>query len=357
MSKISYKLLDRSNIKIKKGANLMIFNRSIQTIETHTFGEPTRIINGGLLKLKGETVAEQRDYMAKHFEWLRNTLIREPRGHRDMFGAVLLASNKPDVDFGVIYMDNNNFLNMCGHATIGVSTAIVEMGLVEVTEPYTDLVLETPAGLVYPSVYIKNNRVESVCFKNVPAFLEKRDLVVQAGELGNITVDISFGGNYFAWVDIKQLGEKIEPSNSTKLKQLASIIKKHVNEQYKVQHPTKPYIDYIDIVTFYGPPTIPNATYKNVHIFSDSQADRSPGGTGTTAMVAKMVGRNELEIGEEIVCEGFVGGTFTGKAIERIKHGDVDAIIAEITGSAFITGFQTILVDPNDPFQNGFIVD
>ncbi|MEI3606467.1 proline racemase family protein [Pseudogracilibacillus sp. SE30717A] len=335
----------------------MIFNRAVQTIETHTFGEPTRIINGGLLKLEGETVAEKRDYMAEHYEWLRNSLIREPRGHRDMFGAVLLPSNKEGVDFGVIYMDNDNFLNMCGHATIGVSTAIVEMGLVEVTEPQTKLVLETPAGLVYPTVNIENGRVESVSFKNVPGFLEKRDLVVDAGELGEVTVDISFGGNYFAWVDIEQLGEKIDPSNGTRLKELASIIKKHVNEQYKVQHPTKPFIDYIDIVTFHGPPTIPNATYKNVHIFSNKQADRSPGGTGTTAMVARMVGREELAIGEEIVCEGFVGGTFTGKALEETKLGDVDAVITEITGSAFITGFQTILVDPNDPFKHGFIVD
>src|SRR5699024_3975538 len=126
----------------------MKFNRAVQTIDTHTFGEPTRVINGGLLKLEVETVAEKRDYMAKHFEWLRNSLIREPRGHRDMFGAVLLPSNNPDVDFGVIYMDYDNFLNMCGHATIGVSTAIVETGLVEVTEPQIELVLETPAGYV-----------------------------------------------------------------------------------------------------------------------------------------------------------------------------------------------------------------
>lgn len=336
----------------------MIFKNAFQTIETHTFGEPTRIINGGLLKLKGDSVAEKRDYMAMNYEWLRNSLIREPRGHRDMFGAILLPSNKEGVDFGVIYMDNDNFLNMCGHATIGVSTAIVEMGLVEVTEPRTNLVLETPAGLVYPTVNIENDRVKSVSFKNVPAFLEERDVAVDAGELGKITVDISFGGNYFAWVDVEQLNVKIDPSNGTKLKEIARIIKKHVNEQYKVQHPTKSFIKYIDIVTFHGPPALfPDATYKNVHIFSNSQADRSPGGTGTTAMVARMVGRDELQIGEEVVCEGFVGGTFTGKALERTKLGDVDALITEITGSAFITGFQTIFIDPNDPFKHGFIVD
>ncbi|HLQ82821.1 MAG TPA: proline racemase family protein [Pseudogracilibacillus sp.] len=335
----------------------MIFSKTIQTIETHTFGEPTRVINGGLLGLKGETIAEKKDYMAKHYEYFRNSLIREPRGHRDMFGAILLPSTQEGVDFGVIYMDNDNFLNMCGHATIGVSTAIVETGMVEITEPQTDLVLETPAGFVYPSVNIKDGRVESVTFKNVPAFLEKQDLIVDTEELGKVKVDLSFGGNYFAWVDISQFDETIEPKNGTKLKELAAIIKKNVNNQYKVQHPTKPFIDYIDIVTFYGPPTIPEADYKNVHIFSNKQADRSPGGTGTTAMVAKKIGRGEMNIGEEIVCEGFVGGTFTGKALNKTTLKDKEAYDIEITGSAFITGFQTIVIDPNDPFKHGFMVD
>ncbi|WP_408009220.1 proline racemase family protein [Pseudalkalibacillus sp. A8] len=335
----------------------MNFTNVFQTIETHTFGEPTRIINGGLLKLKGKTVAEQRDYMAEHYVWLRNALIQEPRGHRDMFGAVLLPPTSDEIDFGVIYMDNSNFLNMCGHATIGVATAIVETGLVKVDGPEVELVLETPAGLVYPRVKVENGRVESVSFKNVPGFLEKRDVVIDAGELGSITVDISYGGNYFAWVDVEQVGEEIHVSNGSQLKKLAKIIKDHVNNQVKVQHPTKPYINKVDIVTFYGKPTIPDADYKNVHVFSDRQADRSPGGTGTTAMVARMVGRNELEVGEEIVCEGFVGGKFIGKALENVKVGDQDAVITEITGSAFITGFQNILIDPNDPFKHGFMVD
>jgi proline racemase len=335
----------------------MIFSKMVQTIETHTFGEPTRIINGGLLKLKGNTVAEQRDYMREHYDWLRTSIIQEPRGHRDMFGAVLLPPNSEDVDFGVIYMDNTNYLNMCGHATIGVSTAIVEMGLVEVIEPVTKLVLETPAGLVYPRVKTENNRVVSVTFENVPGFLEHQDVEIEVEGIGKITIDVSFGGNYFAWVDADEIGEKIHRSNGARLKELAAKIKENVNKKVKVQHPTKPYIDKIDIVTFFSNPTIPEATYKNVHIFSDRQADRSPGGTGTTAMVSRMVGRGDITLNEEIVCEGFVGGTFLGKAIEKVKLGDMEAYRTEITGSAFISGFQNILIDPNDPFKDGFIVN
>src|SRR5690625_1755550 len=279
----------------------MIFSRMVQTIDTHTFGEPTRIINGGLLKLKGETVAEQRDYMWKHHDWIRTSIIQEPRGHRDMFGAVLLPPKRDDVDFGVIYMDNTNYLNMCGHATIGVSTAIVELGLVEVTEPVTKLVLETPAGLVYPRVNIKNNRVESVTFENVPAYLEKTDVEIEVEGIGKVKADISFGGNYFAWVDADEIGEKIHVSNGARLKELAAEIKEKVNEKVKVQHPLLPYINKVDIITFFSKPTIPEATYKNVHIFSDRQADRSPGGTGTTAMVSRMLGRDYISLNEEIV--------------------------------------------------------
>lgn len=335
----------------------MNFTNLVQTIDTHTFGEPTRIVNGGLMKLKGKTVAEQRDYMAENMDWFRKSLIQEPRGHRDMFGAILLPPVTEGVDFGVIYMDNANYLNMCGHATIGVATAIIETGLMKTTGSETELVLETPAGLVYPRVKTDNNRVISVSFKNVPGFLEKQDVVINAGELGEITLDISFGGNYFAWVDIDQLGEKLHISNTSKIKEMAKIIKEEVNKVVKVQHPTKPYINYIDIVTFYGKPTLPGATYKNVHIFSDNQADRSPGGTGTTAMVSRLIGRGELEIGEEIIIEGFVGGTFTGKGVEHTKLGEKDAFVTEVTGSAFISGFNNILMDPNDPFKDGFMVD
>jgi|SRR5690625_633583 len=335
----------------------MIFSRMVQAVDTHTFGEPTRIINGGLLKLKGDTVAEQRDYMWENHDWIRTSIIQEPRGHRDMFGAVLLPPKRDDIDFGVIYMDNTNYLNMCGHATIGVSTAIVELGLVEVTEPVTKLVLETPAGLVYPRVTIADGRVESVTFENVPGYLEHKDVELEVEGLGKITTDISFGGNYFAWVDADKLGETIHVSNASRLKQIAKKIKEAVNEKVKVQHPTLPYINHIDIVTFYSKPTIPEATYKNVHMFSDQQADRSPGGTGTTAMVSRMMGRGDISLNEEIVCEGFVGGTFIGKAIEKVKLGEMDAYRTEVTGSAFISGFQNILIDPNDPFKNGFIVD
>lgn len=335
----------------------MIFNKTLNVIDTHTFGEPTRIVNGGLLKVKGSSVAEQRDYIAEHFDWLRGALIQEPRGHRDMFGAILLPPLSDDIDFGVVFMDNGNFLNMCGHATIGVSMAIVETGMVEVNDSEVKLVLETPAGKVYPTVKMEDNKVESVTFENVPAYLEAQDLKITIPDYGEIDTDISFGGNYFAWVDADKIGLKIDKMNTKEIKRVAALVKKEVNENYKVQHPTKDYINYIDIVTFFSKPTIDGATYKNVHIFSDNQADRSPGGTGTTAMVARMVGRGELKVHEEVICEGFVGGTFKGIATKPVKLGDKDGVITEITGKAFISGISNIFIDPDDPFKYGFIVE
>lgn len=335
----------------------MIFNNTISVIDTHTFGEPTRILNWGLFNVEGNTVAEQRDYIAEHYDWLRGAVIQEPRGHRDMFGAILLPPLSEDVDFGVVFMDNANFLNMCGHATIGISMAIVETGMVKVTEPVTNLVLETPAGKVYPKVLVENNKVQSVTFENVPAFLEKQDFKVTIPDYGEINTDISFGGNYFAWVDADKIGLKIDKMNTKEIKRVAALVKEEVNKNYQVKHPLNPFIDYIDIVTFFSKPTLKDATYKNVHVFSDNQADRSPGGTGTTAMLARMIGRGELDLNEEIICEGFVGGTFKGVGTKRVELGDKEGIITEITGKAFISGFQNIFIDPDDPFKYGFIVE
>ncbi|WP_462420602.1 proline racemase family protein [Salinicoccus sp. Marseille-QA3877] len=335
----------------------MIFNKTLNVIDTHTFGEPTRIVNGGLFKVEGKTVAEQRDYIAENYDWLRGALIQEPRGHRDMFGAILLPPLSDDVDFGVVFMDNGNFLNMCGHATIGISMAIVETGMVEADGPEVKLVLETPAGKVYPTVKMTAGKVDSVTFQNVPAYLEARDFKVTIPDYGEINTDISFGGNYFAWVDADKIGLKIDKMNTKEIKRVAALIKKEVNENYKVQHPTNDYINYIDIVTFFSKPTLEEADYKNVHIFSDNQADRSPGGTGTTAMVARMVGRDELKLNEGIVCEGFVGGTFKGVATEEVKLGDKNGVITEITGKAFISAISNIFIDPDDPFKYGFIVE
>lgn len=333
-------------------------SKIFKTIETHTFGEPTRVIDGGLLPLKGNTMNEKRNYLAANYDYVRKSLIQEPRGHRDMFGALLTQPTTPEADFGVIFMDNTNYLNMCGHATIGVSTAIVETGLVDVVKPVTKIVLESPAGLVESYVSVnEDGSVKSVTFKNVPGFLHYKEEEIEIPDIGLIKVDIAFGGNYFAFVPSSVLGVPVSIEHSKKFKYFGTLIKDEINKKLKVCHPTKGFINKLEIVTFYSDGTIPGANYKNVHIFSDAQADRSPGGTGTTAWASRLVGRGELKIGEEFVIEGFVGGTFIGKAIEKIKVGSIDGVYTEVTGSAHIMGLQHIIIDPDDPFKYGFIID
>lgn len=329
-----------------------------KTIDTHTFGEPTRIIDGGLLPLKGKTMNEKRNYFAAHYDYIRTALIQEPRGHRDMFGALLTQPTDPVADFGVIFMDNTNYLSMCGHAIIGVSTAIVETGLVDVVKPRTKIVLETPAGLVESYVnFNKDGTISSVTFKNVPGFLHYKDVEVYVPGVGRIKVDIAFGGNYLAFIPAKILGIKVDIRDSKKFKFFGALINQAINKTISICHPTKDFINKLDVVTFYSDPTLPEANFKIVNIYSDAQADRSPGGTGTTAWVARLFGRGDLPLGEEIVIEGFVGGTFKGKAIEEVKIGNLDGVIVEVTGNAYLIGLQNIIIDTDDPFKHGFIID
>lgn len=336
----------------------MYQGKVFQTIETHTFGQPTRVIDGGLLPLPGQTMAEKRDFLAAHYDYIRTALIQEPRGHRDMFGALLTQPANPDADYGVIFMDNSNYLNMCGHAVIGVATALITCGWVEAVHPRTKIVLDTPAGLIESYVNIeKGGSVSSVTFKNVPGFLHYRDVEIEAPGVGKLCVDIAFGGNYLAFVPAKVLGFPVNIHDSRKFKFFGKLIKDAINQQLTIRHPNKEFIHQVDIVSFYSDATVAGAAFKIVNIYSESQADRSPGGTGTTAWVARLFGRGELQLNEEIFIEGFVGGTFGGKAVEEVKIGEVDGVVVEVTGKAYLMGKQDIILSPDDPFCHGFIIE
>jgi len=273
-----------------------------------------------------------------------------------MFGCILTPPTMPEADAGVIFMDNYACLNMCGHATIGVGTALVETGMVEVKEPVTRLVLDSPAGLVEVFVHVEGGRAHSVRFRNVPAFVEHLDGQVHVEGVGEVSVDVAFGGNYFAFASADALGVSIDPLKCGLLKDLGMRIKAAVNSQLVVKHPTKDYIKTVDIVTLYGQPTKTGARYKNVHIFSEAQADRSPGGTGTTAMAARLLERNEIAVGEEFVAEGLVGGLFRGKVLGRRDLGGRKAVDVEVSGSAWVTGMESVLVNREDALGAGFIV-
>lgn len=327
--------------------------RNIYTVESHTMGEPLRLVVGGFPNLVGKTIPEKREYFIEHYDHLRKAIMLEPRGHKDMFGAILTQSTMPEADIGVIFMHGEGFHNMCGHGTIATNTILVETGMVEVQEPVTTIKMEAPAGLVTVHVNVEQGRAKSVSFENVPAFLYKEGAEVDVPGYGKLKIDISFGGSFFAIIDAKQLGIDICPENSSKLVDAGMAIIHAANEQIKVQHPELEHIKTIDLCEIYGPAKSEDADMQNITVF-DGQIDRSPCGTGTSAKVATLWAKGELKIGEEFVYESVINTKFIGKALRETQVGPYKAIIPEITGSAYITGHSQFFIDENDPVKYGF---
>ncbi|MGL6106433.1 proline racemase [Romboutsia sp.] len=334
----------------------MKINRSIQAIDSHTMGEPTRIVTGGIPAIKGNTMAEKKEYLEGNLDHIRTAIMLEPRGHNDMFGSVLTQPCSEEADLGVIFMDGGGYLNMCGHGTIGAVTAAIETGMVDQMEPMTNVVLDTPAGIIKAEAIVTNGKVKEVSFVNVPAFLYKKDLEVELPEIGKVKFDISFGGSFFAIVHAKQLGVEIKPENTSKLTEIGLKLRDVINETIEIKHPTLEHIKTVDLVEIYDAPTHPEATYKNVVIFGQGQVDRSPCGTGTSAKLATLYAKGELKEGEKFVYESILGTLFKGEVVGTDKVGEYDAIIPKISGTAYITGFNHFVIDPEDPLKYGFIL-
>lgn len=330
----------------------MNISRIIIAVDSHTMGEPTRVVTGGIPNIPGRSMPEKKDFLEKHMDHLRKALMLEPRGHDDMFGAIITAPTVPEADLGVIFMDSGGYLNMCGHGTIGAATVTVETGLVNVSKPETEVVLETPAGLVKAVVKIEAGRAKSVTFRNVPAFLYKKDVQIKIG--GKVKIDIAFGGSFFAIVNAADLGVKVCKDQIHKLVDIGIKIREETNKTVRVMHPEKPHINTVDLVEISDTPSHSEAHAKNIVIFGDKSVDRCPCGTGTCAKMADLYFRGELGIGTDFVHESILGTLFTGRLVEKAKVGAHDAVIPEITGRAFITGVNHLMIDNEDPLKYGF---
>ncbi|WP_099188874.1 proline racemase [Tepidibacter mesophilus] len=330
--------------------------RSIHAVDSHTMGEPTRIIVGGVPNIPGKTMAEKKEYLEKNMDTLRTATMLEPRGHNDMFGSILTAPVNEEADFGIIFMDGGGYLNMCGHGSIGAITVAIETGMVEPKEPITEVVMDTPAGIIRSKAKVENGKVKEVSIVNVPAFHYKKDVEIEVPEIGKITFDISFGGSFFAIIHANQLGLSVEPKNAQKLTDLGLKIRDIINKDVEIQHPTLSHINTVDLVEIYDAPSHPEATYKNVVVFGQGQVDRSPCGTGTSAKMATLHSKGELKEGELFVYESILGTLFKGRVVGTDKVAEYNAIIPEITASAYITGFNHFVIDPEDPLKHGFIL-
>lgn len=334
----------------------MKFSKSLHVVDSHTMGEPTRIIVGGLPVIPGNTMPEKKEYLEKNMDYVRTITMNEPRGHNDMFGSIITPPTLPEADLGIIFMDGGGYLNMCGHGTIGAATVAVETGMVEVTEPYTEIVLEAPAGLVRAQVKVEDGVAKEVSFKNVPSFLYKRDESVELPGVGKVTFDIAFGGSFFAIVKDSEMKLEIETKNINEITEKALELRDIINKEVKVQHPTQPHIKTVDLIEIYGEAKSEDANYQNIVIFGAGQADRSPCGTGTSAKMATLFAKGELAMDEEFVYESIINTKFRGKVLEETKVGELDAVIPQVSGAAFITGFNHLVVDEEDPVKHGFLL-
>ena len=326
----------------------------INTIDSHTGGEPTRLVTSGI-PVRGDTLLAQRDYVRQHHDHLRSALICEPRGHRGMFGAVICPRTRPEADFGIIWVDHNgSYLNMCGHGSIGIGAVAVECGLVEETEPETRITVDMPAGPVEIIVTSKAGRVSRAAVRNVPAFAYQLDIPIDVPGLGEIKADISFGGSFFGAVEASKIGLDVTPDNIPKLVEAGLAVRKALNETVKVQHPLLDHIRSVDLCTIYGPSDTPGVKYRNIHVFSDGSFDRSPGGTGTSHMMALLIAKGRMALDEVIISESLTGAQFEGRAVEQVDVGEFSGIVPEFSGQAFLTGMHQFIIDDDDPLKAGF---
>jgi proline racemase len=332
----------------------MRFKRLVSAVDSHTEGEPTRVVIGGVPVIPGATFQEKWAWAKANLDDLRKLLMFEPRGSAVMSGSIVTAPCTPGADVGVIYIEVSGFLPMCGHGTIGTCTVLVEAGLVPVTEPVTEIVLDTPAGLVRAKVLVRDGVAESVTIQNVPSFLYKADLKVRVPELGEVVLDIAYGGNFYAIVPAERAGLEIVPRRAREIIRRGSLIREAISEQVEVQHPLLPAINRCTHVRFISNSGDPAVTTRNAVLYSAEAIDRSPCGTGTSAEMAARYGKGLQKIGEEMVSESIIGSRFYGSLIGTAKVGPFDAVVPTVRGSAYVSGFQQIVLDPRDPFPKGF---
>lgn len=315
---------------------------------------PTRVVTGGVGVLPGATANERRLYAIKNLDGLRRFLMNEPRGHAAMSGAVLQPSSRPDADWGVLYIEVSGFLPMCGHGTIGVATALVESGMVTITEPLTTIRLDTPAGLVVARVAVTDGHADSVTIENVPAFAERLDARVDVPGYGLIPYSLAFGGNYYALVDLDEVGLPFDRGRQRDILEAGLAIMAAINEQDAPHHPEIDGVDYCHHVEFVAPESTARHSRHAMAIYP-GWFDRSPCGTGTSARMAELWARGQLPLETDFINESFIGSRFTGRLIARAEVAGRVAVVPTITGRAWVTGLGQYLLDPADPFPEGFV--
>lgn len=298
-------------------------------------------------------MSEKRQHFLQEYDWIRTGLMLEPRGHDMMSGTILYPSTRDDCDIALLFIETSGCLPMCGHATIGTVTVLIERGLVMPQTP-GKVRLDTPAGVVEAEYTQNGNKVESVRFTNVPAFLVKENLEVDCPDLGKLTFDVSYGGNFYVIIDSQENYQDLDQLSAGDILRLSPILRERINELYQFVHPENPTIHGIKHILWTGAPKHKQSHARNAVFYGDKAIDRSPCGTGTSSRMAQWVAKGWLQKGESFVHESIIGSLFTGRIEEHTKVGDYNAIIPSIEGWARVTGLNTLFIDPEDPYSKGF---
>jgi len=328
----------------------------ITAIDVHTGGEPFRVITGGFPDLSGDTILARRRWVKERLDHLRTALMWEPRGHADMYGCIVTPPVSPRADIGILFMHNEGYSTMCGHGIIAITKVALETGLIAMEAPETTVRIDSPAGLITAQARVAKGQVTSVRFQNVPSFVLAKDETVDIAGLGRVRCDIAFGGAFYAYVNAQDAGVRCIPDDFRPLIEKGMAIKRAVMASRPIPHPFEEDLSFLYGTIFVGPPMDAGSHSRNVCIFAEGEVDRSPTGTGVSGRLAIHYARGEVSLKERIVVESIIGSRFSGRVVETTTFGDYPAIIPEVEGTAHICGRQEFLIDPTDPFQNGFIL-
>ncbi|WP_432286300.1 4-hydroxyproline epimerase [Aminobacter sp. BA135] len=324
-------------------------------IDGHTCGNPVRLVAGGGPRLEGATMMERRAHFLAEYDWIRTGLMFEPRGHDVMSGSILYPPTRDDCDVAILFIETSGCLPMCGHGTIGTVTMAIEHGLIKPKTPGT-LRLDTPAGLVIAEYRQVGDYVEEVRITNVPSFLYAEGLSVDCPGLGEIRVDVAYGGNFYAIVEPQENYRDMADHSAGDLIAWSPVVRQRLNEKYQFVHPENPGINRLSHMLWTGEPKHAEAHARNAVFYGDKAIDRSPCGTGTSARMAQLHGKGKIKAGDDFVHESIIGSLFKGRVEREIEVAGKKAIIPSIGGWARMTGLNTIFIDDRDPFAHGFIV-
>ena len=324
-------------------------------IDGHTCGNPVRLVAGGGPRLEGSTMMERRAHFLAEYDWIRTGLMFEPRGHDIMSGSILYPPTREDCDIAILFIETSGCLPMCGHGTIGTVTMGIEHGLIKPKTPGR-LRLDTPAGLVTAEYRQIGEHVEEVRITNVPSFLYAEGLTVECPGLGELTVDVAYGGNFYAIVEPQENFSDMADYSAGELIAWSPVLRQRLNKKYRFVHPENSDINRLTHMLWTGAPTKPGAHARNAVFYGDKAIDRSPCGTGTSARMAQLHAKGKLKAGDDFVHESIIGSLFNGRVEKEVALAGKKAIVPSIGGWARMTGLNTIFIDDRDPFAHGFVV-